>query len=103
MVLKNGKAQKSPGIEIEIDPITMNKSESDPVHDDKWIHLSDLKVASKHHSDLMIYPLTLMPYSMAQGVKYLIKDTDHAQLPGVNECALIQEGNSSFQMTCPRL
>ena len=50
--------------------------------------------ASKHLSDLMIYPLTLTPCQMAainglfaktnkaQGMTYLIKDADHAQLTG---------------------
>ena len=59
--------------------------------------------ASEHHSDLVIYPLTLTPYSMAtinrffentnkaQGMKYLIKDADHAHFPSSNEYALIQQ------------
>ena len=34
----------------------------------------------------------------AQGTKYLIKYADHAEFPGPNEYALIQEGNSSFHM-----
>ena len=60
----------------------------------------------------MTYPLTLTPYSMAtidgffakinkaQGMNYLIKDADNvcALLPDPNECALIQDGNSSFHM-----
>ena len=33
-----------------------------------------------------------------QGVKYLIKEADHAELPCLNDCALIQEGNSSCHM-----
>ena len=56
----------------------------------------------------MISPLTLTPYSMAtidrcktnkaQGMKYLTTGADHAQLPGPNENALVQQGNSSFPM-----
>ena len=34
----------------------------DPVQDQKYIHLLGPMAASKHHSDLMSYPLTLMPY-----------------------------------------
>ena len=63
-------------------------------------------------SDLSTYPLTLTPYSMAtidgffaktnkaQGMNYLIKDADNAcaLLPDPNECAIIQDGNSSFYM-----
>ena len=63
-------------------------------------------------SDLMTYPLTLTPYSMAtidglfaktntaQGMNYLIKDAinAYALLPGPNECVLVQDGNSSFCM-----
>jgi len=63
-------------------------------------------------SDLMTYPLTLTPYSMAtidgffaktnkaQGMNYLIKDADNAYalLPDPNKCPLIQHGNSSFYM-----
>ena len=61
---------------------------------------------------MMIYPITLTSYSMAtidgcfaktntaQGMNYLIKDADNActLLPDPNECALIQDGNSSFYM-----
>ena len=60
----------------------------------------------------MTYPLTLTLYSMAtisgflaktnkaQGMNYLIKDVDNACAlpPNPNECALIQDGNSSFYM-----
>ena len=63
-------------------------------------------------SDLMTYPLTLTPYSMAtidgffaktnkaQGMNYLIKDAvnAYALLRDPDECALMQEGNSSFYM-----
>ena len=34
----------------------------------------------------------------AKNQSNLMKDADHAQLPGLNEYVLIQEGNSSFQM-----
>jgi len=56
---------------------------------------------SQHNSDLIIYSPTLKPYSIAtmarffaktnktQGIKYMIKDADHAQLYDPNEYALI--------------
>jgi len=68
----------------------------------------DPMAASKDHFVPMI--LTLTPYSMAeidwffaktnkaQGMKYLIKDADHAQLHGPNEYALISGGSSPFHL-----
>lgn len=58
----------------------------------------------------MSYPLSSSPYSTAtidgyfaktnkgQGINYLIKDIENAKLPPSSECALIQDGNSSFYM-----
>ena len=50
-------------------------------------------------SVLITYPLTLTPYSVAtiDGITYV--DNACALLPDLNECALIQDGNSSFYMT----
>ena len=62
-------------------------------------------------SDLMTYPLTLTPYSIstidgffaknnkAKGMNHMIQDAENAQLPSPSQCALIQDGNSSFYMS----